>query len=236
MPTREEHAATAEIVVQSFVPKFKRVAKKDSTLMQLLATFLGWLGMKTFMEDFSTTLGFTAYLTDDHMNNISVIFHEGRHAQQGNKYTRPLQGALYLLPQLIAIIALFACLTLVGFSLGGFTWCWWPIALLLLLAAPLPAYWRMKFEFDAYCVSMAIRHWTRGDVADSYIDNLVSNFTSGAYYFMWPFKSYLRKRFLRKLEWIKASKVGSDPYYVAVHEFLETRGLLARKLPLTVST
>jgi len=226
MPTREEHAAAATEFVKTFVPKFERKAKADSALMRALAVFLGWIGMKTFMEEFSTTMGFTAYLIADHMNNISVILHEGLHAYQCKKYTRPGQGFLYMLPQLVGIVALLASLTLLVFSLTGFTWSWWPLAFLLLFAAPLPAYWRMKFEFNAYCVSMAVRYWCGGTVDDAYIGRLCDRFTNGSYYFMWPFRSWLLKRFLRKLEWIKSPEVANDPYFFGVHRFLETRGLL----------
>ena len=226
MPTRIEHAAAAEAAVQKYVPEFRRCPKAESRFMRFLGFILGWLGMKTFMEDFSTTLGYTAYLTKDHMNHIGVIFHEGRHAYQSKKYTRLGQGTLYLLPQLVALLTIIACFILVSASLNGFTWDWWPTATLLLLAAPLPAYWRMKFEFDAYSVSMAVRHWCRGDVGLDYIERLVDNFTSGAYYFMWPFRNFLRTRFLRKLEWIKSPKMVEDPYYMGVHRCIEERGLL----------
>ncbi len=228
MPTREEHAAAAEAMVQKYVPKFKRHPKADSALMRLLGVILGWFGMKTFMEDFSTTLGYTAYLTENHMNRIGVIFHEGRHAYQGKKYTRLGQGTLYLLPQLVAILTIFACLTLVGFSLSGFAWAWWPTVFLLLFAAPLPAYWRMKFEFDAYCISMAVRYWCRGAVEGVYIEQLIDNFVNMNYYLMWPFKGWLRKRFLRKLKWIKSPQMVNDPYFLAVHRCIERQGLLRR--------
>jgi hypothetical protein len=226
MPTREENATEAVAVVQKYVPKFERLPKASSTFQRFLASLLRLIGMKDFMSRFSTTIGFTAYLIESHYNNLGVIFHEGRHAWQGKKYTRVGQGALYLLPQLLGIGALCASVTLLVLSLTGFTWSWWPLAFLLIFAAPLPAYWRMKFEFDAYCVSMAVRYWCRGELDDDYINRLIKNFTTSAYYFMWPFKGSLRKRFLRKLEWIKSPAVANDPYYLAIHRFLEERGLL----------
>lgn len=226
MPTRIEHAAAAEATVQKYVPKFQRRPKADSKFMRFLGVVLGWLGMKTFMEDFSTTIGYTAYLTAEHMEHIGVIFHEGRHAQQGKKYTRLGQGLLYLFPQILTLFLVGYILT--NASLHGFTWDCWPLVFVIPLAAPLPAYWRMKFEFDAYCVSMAVRHWCRNDVGFSYIERLIDNFTGGAYYFMWPFRNYLRKRFLKKLEWIKSPKIANDPYYMGIHRCIEERGLLRR--------
>ena len=234
MPTREENAAAAVALVQTFVPKFERIPKAGSKIMALLGALLSVVGVRKFMTNFSTTLGYKAYLVEGHYTNISVIFHEGLHADQCKRYTRPLQGALYLLPQLFAILALIPCVVLLILANEHVvSWDWWPLALVLLCGLPLPAYFRMKFEFDAYCVSMAVRHWCNNDVDDNYINSRIRNFTTFAYYLMWPFHGFLQTRFLRKLEWIKSPKVVDDPYYAAIHLFLETRGLLAKKLPLS---
>ena len=89
----------------------------------------------------------------------------------------------YMLPQ---ALSLFALLGLVFQS-------WW-FLLFLLFLAPLPAPWRKKAEMRGYAMSMAVDKWYyREDLSEGYRNDLIETFTGSGYYFMWPFKGWVRK-------------------------------------------
>ena len=110
--SRETNAAAAIRYVQEHVPNFKVVPKAESSFMRFLAAFMGLFGQrKQFLERFSTTIGYTAYLIERHALSIGVILHEGRHAHQSKKYTRVIMGMLYLFPLTLGIIGAITSLT-----------------------------------------------------------------------------------------------------------------------------
>jgi hypothetical protein len=63
-------------------------------------------------------------------------------------------------------------------------------------------------------MSMAVNAWKHGDVKDSTIDRLVSHFTSGEYYFMWPFKRAMKRRLEGAVQKIHSGDVMTwgDPF------------------------
>jgi len=73
----------------------------------------------------------------------------------------------------------------------------------LLLAAPIPAYFRMKEELDGYTMSMAVNWWRTGFISATYIAWVAEQFTGPGYYFMWPFKRNIKNRLNKRAAHIK---------------------------------
>jgi hypothetical protein len=217
-------AVSAETLVRAFVPAFKIVRKRDSKLMRLTANVLFFV--PGFMDQFSTTIGYTAYLTDYAATNIGVIFHEGRHALQAYKLSRPIMAILYLLPQVLGVVALAVSLTWLVVA-AFFGWSWWqlPVAFGVLALAPIPAYFRMRFELDAYTVSLAVQFWSTGSIKLDYMDRIANNFTSSDYYFMWPFKHSVFAMVRKRVAFVASAHVLDDPYLAAIHTWMAERRL-----------
>jgi len=146
-----------------------------------------------YLTGFVSTFGSRVYWTsrvDFEANprwSFKVLAHEYVHLWDA-KQTKGWFSFSYIMPQLFVLLGLLAVFA-VWFS------SWWLMALSALVCAlPLPAYWRMKWEYRGYTMSMACNAWKHGDVQDSTIDKLVAHFTSGEYYFMWPFKRAMKRR------------------------------------------
>lgn len=208
----------AVAVIRKFVPEFNIKNKIDSKLHHAIACLMRFTGNDEYMMRFWTTIGYTAWKPNsDQYNYPTVVFHEGRHALQSKKLTRPLMGFLYLAPQ---ILTPFLCL-----ALGMIEWYLFPIGLLLL--APIPAYFRMLLELDAYAVSMAVDYWRSGFISEKYVDWYIMYFTGPQYYIMWPFKNDLRKRFLKKREEIiNGTVLLNDDYLKAIYDHLVSEGIV----------
>jgi hypothetical protein len=83
----------------------------------------------------------------------------------------------YLFPQWLALFALSS------FFIG-------PIGLLFLIfLAPLPAPFRTFWELRGYAMTDAALWQSNQRFTD--LDRLTKQFTSGAYYFMWPFRNHI---------------------------------------------
>lgn len=201
---------------QAFFPDLKIKYKDQSPFMKLLGKLLFF--NKSFMTSFTTTIGSTVYFPSENFVKLRpisseiVLLHELVHVSDAKKLNKLLFGFLYLLP-----------LTLIPLALLLFLFSWKiALPLLLLSAAPLPAYFRMHFEKRAYLVSLyctqqlAVRKQFTINLEKSaagYLDN----FKDSSYYFMWPFKN-LDKEFADAVVKVQA---GQKPYEDPVFEMID---------------
>jgi Zn-dependent protease with chaperone function len=181
------------------LPGFQVKYKDESTFMKLIGMLMFF--NKTFMTGFVTTIGYTVYLpTRAKSGSISTLAHEYRHAKDASQITRVLFGMLYLLPQLLGIPGALAALILVPLLLFGVvSWSWWllPLMLTALFLAPLPAYFRKKYEVNGYTMSLFMTNEllkeggfdknARKERLTASAARYNKNFTGANYYFMWPF-------------------------------------------------
>ena len=146
------------------LPGFNVKFKNESLLMKIIGTLLFF--NKTFMTEFVTTIGYAVYFPNKSyidgsgygaLAAMATLAHEYRHAKDANKITRVLFGMLYLLPQIFAIPGLLSICIFVPLLICGIvSWSWWMLLILLMVlcAAPLPAYYRMKYEVNGYVMSL----------------------------------------------------------------------------------
>ena len=128
--------------------------KKDSAFMKFLNIFVG-LFNKKFMETYITTIGSTVYyptpefVAIDVERAIRIMAHEFVHIMQSARHGLWFSIG-YLFPQILAVLALLAI------PLAFFSW-WGLLPLLFLICLlPLPAYWRKKWEADAYTMTLFV--------------------------------------------------------------------------------
>ena len=152
--------------------------KDESKFMQLLGKLLFF--NKRFMTSYTTTISDTVYFPsrDSVKQNRDtaalVLGHELQHVNDAHKMTFPIFALMYLSPQIFALLAILA----IWFSPL------WLLALVCLLPIPSPG--RTVLELHGYAVStVLIRRWC------SWRADCVSQFTTSAYYWMWPFSSPL---------------------------------------------
>lgn len=157
--------------------------KDESPLMQ----FLGKLAFfnKQFMS-YTTTLGSTVYFPSRNKIRMSpvgstiILLHELSHIFNAQK-TKKLNLILYIFPQALALLGIP-----VFFLFGLF-----PALLCLLFLLPIPSYFRMEEEKQAYIISLYVIH--KLNKINGYNINLTSQrdsfleeFGSSSYYYMWP--------------------------------------------------
>jgi len=180
----------------------------------MIGSLLSLVGNDKFMSSFWTTVGYTVYIPDQRPDDLDyqVIWHEGRHAMQSKRLTRIGMGFLYLLPlsliPLVVLGAIFSVWALVAF----------PVLLL-----PLPAYFRMKLEMQAYrttLVAMAVAGDRVGDV--TWIED---QFTGPNYYFMWPFTLDVKRRLLDAIAYATGPFNEMDGYDRVMVTWMEMNGL-----------
>ena len=165
--------------------------KEESKFMKFLNFFVQIFN-KRFMTGYITTLGSSVYFPGDRFLYArgvwKVLTHEGYHLWSAKKKTMIGHGLLYALPQWLALLTL---LSLLAIPFSG----WWLLNLLWLLClAPLPAYFRMREEMEAYVMSMCNNWWLHGSIRDDQVDHIAGKFLKGDYYWMWPFKKAIYKR------------------------------------------
>lgn len=183
-----------------------RVAPKSVFLVHRLINFVLNLVYPSdkkdyYLKNFTTTLGYTVAMSENSGDLVSdfgnwrTLCHEIMHAVQAKKWTRVVFGFLYLFP-----ISLGVVLLLTGWV--GVLWVpgWWKFVYLgswlavtgILFIPQLPDPWRKRWEFQAYAVSMHLRYLVYKTIDSEYIDNLVNNFHSMAYYIMAPSEKKIR--------------------------------------------
>lgn len=191
----------------STVPNYKIDFKSESKLMKTIGKVLFF--NKSFMTNFTTTLGRTIYFPDrSYLKNRPVtskatLVHELVHVKDYEKYGPVKFILMYGSPQILSL-----------FTIPLFFFAPWYIALICFCFClfPLPAYFRMKLEEKAYTFSVyslykLTQTGNKIDVA-IYIDSCIEIFKSSDYYFMWPFynSNHLKSAF-------EEFKKGNKPFY-----------------------
>ena len=175
---------------------FEILYKDESKFMKFLSKILFF--NKTFMTMYVTTIGNKVYfpsrqwmIKHEH-EAMSVLAHEIVHIEQSKKFKMAPFAFLYVFPQSLALLSVLAVL---GFFNPAFLWC----LLFLVCAAPFPAPFRKKFEYEGYVMTLFmydVQLKNRGfDEAQrmkrlrklaGFIKSKI--FRTSAYYFMWPLK------------------------------------------------
>ena len=189
--------------------KYSIAYKDESFLMKIINIILFF--NKDFMTQFTTTIGSTIYFPSRKWVDVRplsskvILLHELIHISDAEKYSKILFGILYLSP---AILSLFAIPLMV------FHW-WLGLIWLILCLSPVPAYFRMKFELKAYTFSIyALYQLNKKNnyniKFEQQIQFFTDQFTSSAYYYMWPFgnsiKNHLNAAYSR-------FQIGDRPFY-----------------------
>lgn len=201
-------------LVKSDIKKFEVVDKESSTFMKRLNFFVRIFN-KDFMTKYSTTVYPKVYFPTG-MNPYTkwtILAHEWIHLRGGKKSQIAFM-LRYFFPQWLVVFSLLAFLAI------WFSKLWLLALLAILFAAPLPAIGRMKEELDGYTMSMAVFYWRTGYIRDSYKTWLATQFTSSAYYFMWPFKRSIMRKLHSRANKIKLGE------YDNVYPFNEVKSLI----------
>jgi hypothetical protein len=150
-------------------PDFKIEMKSNSNLMKTINIFLQVItlgSMKSFMNDFITTIGTTVYVPETWdgqrpVDKLEVLRHERVHMYQAKSHGRILFSLLYVLFPLP-----------LGFS-----------------------YFRMKFEQEAYEESLRAIHEYYGSRAftPNLREKFIQHFTTSQYFWMWPWRSSVER-------------------------------------------
>jgi hypothetical protein len=151
--------------------------KDESRLMKVLGTILFF--NPQFMNRYITVIGSSVYfpsrvwLAANRDSAARVLCHELVHVADERRVGALLFRLSYLFPQWLALLSLSSIVV------GP-----WGLIFLLFLA-PLPAPFRTFWELRGYMMTDAISHLSFGKFADT--NWMASQFTTGSYYFMWPF-------------------------------------------------
>jgi len=192
---------------------------KDTSIFMKILGIILFFNTK-FSTSFTTTIGKTIYfpskqfVESDENRAVQILAHEFKHVLDNNKYGF-LFSVLYLFPQILSLFSFFAFYNL-----------WFLLFLVFLL--PLPAYWRAKFEADAYGITLffGFLNLKKSNVNDDEIYSILANyvnildkkiFKGSSYYFMWPFG--ISKKFFQKVNlMISGDILSTDEAYVHVKE------------------
>lgn len=201
---------------QKYFPDLKIKYKDQSWFMKLIGTLLFF--NKGFMTDYTTTIGSTVYFPSEAVTKTrpisaaTVLLHELIHVNDAKKIGKLLFGFLYLTPQILILPALLL------FLLS------WKIALpvIILLALPIPSYFRMYYEKRAYFTSLyavnaLAKRLNFNPILATQQQGYLKHFKDSSYYFMWPF-SNLQQDFEEATEKVKS---GQRPYEDPVFDILD---------------
>ncbi len=198
-------------IVWKLDSKVRLYDKQSSALMWFLyvAGFM-WIWNTGFFKRFHTTIGNKVYikrdsvLLQDWTGVYKTMRHEFIHILQRRKHWI-FYDIAYLFPQVLAVFAIPSLLAI----LFGLQWLWFLCSLVFLL--PLPAYWRMKFEMEAYTQTILVSYEVHGFVSESMVSRIARNFTGPAYYFMWPLKGYVQRRLESIVDGVQRGRI-KTPY------------------------
>lgn len=196
---------------KELLPKL-RVGPKSAFAIHTLINFILNIVYPAKRKDayrkrYNTTLGYTIAMATAHGANVAkfgnwrTLCHEIRHALQAKKWTRFLFGYCYLWPLSQGILLALTCWLPVFWSNGWVMWVTmasWLVIAGLHFIPQLPDPWRKHWEFDAYSISMHLRHLVWGKIDEDYIRALAQNFHSMMYYIMEPNEEKIVRR-LEKL-------------------------------------
>lgn len=203
---------------QGFFPSFNVKYKDESLLMKLLSYLLFF--NKRF-NLFTTTIGSTVYFPSRNFvqaspaSSIVLIMHELSHIFNSSKKNSFVFSILYLLPQILALSAIPV------FFLFGLLK---SLACLLFLL-PLPAYFRMTEEKQAYTISLYVLDklikFNDAQVSlDEKKEYFLSEFGGSSYYFMWCLPG-LESYFNEVVEKLKAGQIPNSDYPSDLYEMVD---------------
>ena len=136
---------------------------------------------KDYLTKYVTVIGNTIWFPSEEYYNevyekrpaslLATLLHESRHIEQEKERGRFVHSFLYLFPQILALGALAAPISL-----------WFLLALLFLL--PFPSPYRVWAEKEGYRITTAVLYWTHGYPPNTY--SFARQFAGPNYYFMAP--------------------------------------------------
>lgn len=203
--------------INSYFPSFAVKYKNQSIFMKFLGVLLFF--SKSFMTDYTTTIGNTTYFPDQIFINTKpvtstvVLLHELVHMHDEQKLGKIIYSFSYLFPQILFLPSL-----LLFFILS------WKFVLpiLLLLLTPLPAYFRMIYEKRAYMAALysmnALNNKHKYNIdLHAQANYFTTQFHGPSYYYMWSLND-IGKEFDDAV--IKISN-GARPYDDKVFDMLD---------------
>jgi hypothetical protein len=214
-------------IIQKYSPGFTVIYKNESMLHKIIGfiLFFNPAYMTNYITTFSNKCAFPSLsmIQRDPEVAAQVLAHEGRHAID-ERVNPILYKIKYLFPQILALLALLSIMSI-----------WWRPALWFLLAlillGPLPAYWRTHYELRAYTITLAVAYYSTGSIsyANIVLENIISRFTGPSYWYMWPFKGYIREELSRALTEITTGTLHQyDLYAAEIRELYLSRDPLAK--------
>ena len=210
-----------------YLPKLKIAYKDKSWFMKALAKLLFFV--PSFLTAFTTTIGYTIYFTSEgavkeNLEGYSqVLSHEATHAWDRKRYGF-LFFLSYLFPQCLAALVLLSFLAI------WFTKLWLLSLLFLVFLAPIPAYFRMRWELRGYTMNYCWGHWMNG--YDPNCSFSIDRFSGPSYYFMWPFRQNMIDRFNSNFVKLQDGSILEEQPYKIIHDFIV--GWKADHPPLTL--
>lgn len=202
--------------VKDFVVKDK---SKPTGIMKVISKIVSVFN-PDFNKVYVTTIAETAWAPIEFSKQrpntqLELIVHETVHEHDMKKLGKILYAIVYLSPQILSILSVLSILS-IFFGAG---WLWF--LLFLVFAAPLPSPGRMWLEIRGYRSGiMFCKNVYKNDSAklEEKINWFTTQFTGQYYYFMWPWKSYVRNKLLDTsfekeeiyveiLNWLKTNKV-----------------------------
>jgi hypothetical protein len=213
--TETEKTAGAIALVKQFVPELIVTKKFDSRLHKAIGWILAKVGNKSYMESYATTIGTTIATPTQYNLSWTTALHEGRHGLDFKKWGH-LFSIGYLFPQILGIVGvLLSLVACVCVLCGASPWLLLVLTSLAFLA-PLPAPFRALAEIRGYTITLATLFWSnRIEDEQLVLRALVEVFVGPGYYWMWPFKSLVRKHFQKQLDALKADEFEQDAYLAA---------------------
>ena len=202
----EARFSEAVALVQKRVPQFRTTFKEESRLHRAVGWVMAKLGAPDYMESLWTTLGYVmarplvcryGALPEE----WRTVLHEGRHALDAKNTTRPLFYTQYSGPQ-----SWFVPLAALALAAGS----WAVAALAALCLLPLPSLGRTWAELRGYQVTLAAQVWYYGGTVG--VDWVVDNFAGAQYYWMWPFRAWVRRRLENWVRAVYFDEAVLDPY------------------------
>lgn len=168
---------------RKIIPDLQIKYKDESTVQRAVAKVISVFNPK-YLSTFTTTIYPNVWFPSKARVDVApratfdTLAHEIVHLVDQRKVSFFL---LYAFPQVLAFLAL-----LTPFS-------WW-FLLFLLFLAPIPSPFRAHYELRGYQMSMAVCYWQTGKVPDYVVNHVMKQFTGPSYYFMFPFRGYIRGR------------------------------------------
>jgi len=184
--------------ITSQIPGFSIRYKSESRFFKWLASVAFW--NRGLLDRYITTLYPSVYVPSSRWARnrpavyVSVMSHEYMHLRDRQRLGI-FFNLLYLSPQIFALLALLAPLNL-----------WF--ALFLLCMAPLPSPGRAWLEYRGYRANMAVDYWVSGYTPR--FEWVLSQFTGSAYYWMFPFSTYLLRCLRNDFEKIQKGDLNSE--------------------------